>query len=198
MNKGIQLARGEYILFLNSGDYLVAEDVIEKVYKIGMNSDILCARCEVSKNGQTVWTSPFTPVVTLQTLYFVGIPHQSTFIKKSLFELYGAYDERYKYNADIAFWYKTILFEGVSVKGINVITTNYNLEGLSSINSGSEEILNENRLILSQGCLPRILPDYEQWKRERVIINKYRWIESHFILQRWLQLYHKLCKKLGT
>lgn len=197
MNKGICMANGEYLLFLNSGDYLVDKDVLSKVFNNDLRADIICARCDVSKNGQVVWTSPYLQSVTLQTLYFIGIPHQSTFIKKSLFEVFGEYDESYKYNADIAFWYKTIIFGGVSIQGVNIITTNYNLEGLSSISSGSEDITNENRIIQSQGCLPRILPDYEQWRSEREIVNKYSWIENHSILQRGLQLYHKVCKKLS-
>ena len=53
MNKGIQLSRGEYLLFLNSGDYLVADDVLERVFKYECHADLLCARCRVSETGRS-------------------------------------------------------------------------------------------------------------------------------------------------
>ena len=41
MNKGIRLAHGEYTLMLNSGDYLVDEQVIEKVLLLLDGTDII-------------------------------------------------------------------------------------------------------------------------------------------------------------
>lgn len=50
MNKGIQKANGEYCLFLNAGDYLVSEDVIEKILPMLDGTDFI--------SGDTICVSP--------------------------------------------------------------------------------------------------------------------------------------------
>ena len=41
MNKGIDNAKGEYLLFLNSGDYLYNKDVLREVAESGLDADIV-------------------------------------------------------------------------------------------------------------------------------------------------------------
>ena len=93
MNKGIRKANGDYLLFLNSGDYLVDETVIESVFVERPQSDIVCCRCNVSQDGKVIWVSNPPQRVTFATLFFQGLNHQSTFIKRSLFMDLGLYDE---------------------------------------------------------------------------------------------------------
>ena len=197
MNKGIKRAKGEYCLFLNSGDFLLAGDVLERVFKEKLEADIINARCNVSDNGNVVWCSPYIPKVTLKDIYFVGLPHQSTFIKRTLFDKYGMYREDFRYNSDIDFWYKTIVLGDATTQGLNIIATDYNLDGLSSKESESELYKAEITEILSQGYLPKILPDYELWQKERQEVSKYGWIEMHKGLQKILLWYRKLCKYIS-
>lgn len=194
MNKGIRMATGEYLLFLNSGDFLINENVLKDVFSKDIDADIIVARCNVSDMGRVVWTSPFMKTITLKDLYFTGIPHQSAFIKRSLFDKYGMYREDFRYNSDIEFWYRSIVLGDAIACGMDVITTDYNLDGLSTKNSQTDLYKKEIEEILSQGFLPKILSDYELWKKERAVLNKYSWIESHKLLQKVLYLYHKLCK----
>lgn len=196
MNKGIREAKGDYLLFLNSGDFLIEEDVLGKVFGRELSADIVNARCNVSDKGKVVWTSPYLPQVTLKALYSVGLPHQSTFIKRTLFDQFGLYREDFKYNSDIAFWYKAIVFGGATTYGIDVITTDYDQNGISGTQSESETYKKEMQEILSEGFLPRVLPDYEQWTKEQAKLRKYEWLESHPLLQRFLAFYYKVCKHI--
>ena len=191
MNKGIRKAKGEYCLFLNSGDFLIAPDVLERVFAHNTEADILCARCNVSDKGKVVWTSPFIPKVTLKDLYFIGLPHQSTFIRRTLFDTYGMYNEDFKYNSDIDFWYKSIVLGNATTVGVDVVTTDYNLDGISAKDAKNEAFAEEHRQILSQGFLPKVMPDYAIWKEERKILSKYSWIEQHKLLQRMLSFVRK-------
>lgn len=197
MNKGIKMSNGEYCLFLNSGDFLIAENVLTRVFDEKSEADIINARCNVSNKGNVVWTSPYIPQVTLKDLYFVGIPHQSTFIKHTLFDKYGMYREDFRYNSDIDFWYKTIAFGEVTTRGVDIVISDYNMDGLSSTESESKLYKAEISEILSQGYLPKVLPDYELWQKERQVLNKYNWLESHKGLQKILLCYKKLCKYIS-
>lgn len=196
MNKGIKCACGEYCLFLNSGDFLIASDVLERVFAQNPKADIICARCNVSDNGKVVWTSPYLPKVTLKDLYFVGIPHQSTFICRSLFEKYGMYREDFRYNSDIDFWYKAIVLGEATTQGVDVITTDYNLDGVSAHEAHNKVFINEHKQIEAQGFLPKVLPDYECWREERKLLSKYSWIEQHKCLQKCLNIYRRICKHI--
>ena len=194
MNKGIRKAKGEYCLFLNSGDFLIAPDVLERVFAYNTEADILCAQCNVSDDGKVVWTSPYLPKITLKDLYFVGLPHQSTFIRRALFEKYGMYREDFRYNSDIDFWYKAIVLGDAKTQGVDIVTTDYNLDGISAKDAKNDAFAEEHKQILSQGFLPKVLPDYKQWREERKILHKYSWIEQHKILQKILKAYHRICR----
>lgn len=185
-----------YVLMLNSGDFLIAQDVLESVFSQESDADIINARCNVSSNGKVIWTSPYLPKVTLKDLYFVGLPHQSTFVRKSLIEQYGLYREDFRYNSDIDFWYKTIILGDATIRGVNIVTTDYNLDGQSTKDAQTETYKNEMKEILSQGFLPKVLPDYDCWKKDRYILNKYSWIEKHTCLQRVLALVRKIYKHI--
>lgn len=177
MNKGIKISKGEYLLFLNSGDFLVSSDVLEQVFADEHSADLLCARCNVSDKGKVVWTSTPPKVVTFGTLYYQGLPHQATFIKRDLFNKCGMYREDFRYNSDMAFWYTSVVDNHATSEPINVITTDYNLDGLSVRDRDTEQFIAEQKEILAPYA--PFISDYDAMKKRESENAPLYWIRKH-------------------
>lgn len=182
MNKGIKLANGEYLLFLNGGDYLVNNDVLLKVAETFPVADILCGMCEISKSGKVVHITNPPDFITFGTLYNIGLAHQATFIKKYLFDKFGFYREDFKYHADIDFWYKSLILGDSTSSKLNFIISNYNLEGKSSTQTDNEQFKKEHKIILSHPIYQKFIPDYEKCKGEKEKLKPLLWFKSKKIL----------------
>ncbi len=113
MNKGIRISKGEYILFLNSGDYLVDDRVLAKVFSEEQKRcDLIIGRQKYEDRvTNKVSKAPFLKINELNIQFFLSstLPHQSTFIRRSLFDKCGLYDECYKVSADWVFWIKAVV-----------------------------------------------------------------------------------------
>ena len=135
MNKGVQKATGDYLLFLNSGDCFAHKDVLEKVSKmLNGAEDILVGRVNIVKDGIVTGRSEELSQedLTLFNLYLWGIPHQAAFIRRELL-LTHPYDEDLKINSDWKFFIQTIVLDNVSVKTVSLVVADYDGEGLSTV-----------------------------------------------------------------
>lgn len=196
MNKGIEQAIGKYCLFLNSGDWLVNENVLEQCFANEQTADLLIGGCQVSKDGHIVYTSRPAGKLTLQSFYGATIPHQSTLIRRVLFEKLGAYSEDYRIHGDYEFWIRTIIMHQCSVSILDNVVADYNLEGLSNSPAISKQSQEEIQQILRQAFPERVLADYETWKLDANERHIWQWVKSkktlhqviHFIYQRAVEL----------
>lgn len=111
MNKGIALARGEYLLFLNAGDYLVNETVLERVFSPNPDADILYGNELFLHDDGFMEPRRTPPAEEMGRLFFSYciLNHQVMFIKRKLFEQFGYYEEQYPIAADRERW---IVFSG--------------------------------------------------------------------------------------
>src|SRR5690606_12319939 len=172
MNKGISLAMGVYLLFLNGGDLLCNEPVIEHVIPK------LTGEAIIYGNLQQAWDNTFNihyfpQELTLGHFIKETIGHLSTFIRKDLFEKYGLYDTEYRIVADWAFFTKVIIKENVSVKQIPDVVGTFDMSGMSSITTNFDRINREQRQFLLK-YFGRFLTDYEEHAATLETLRKIR------------------------
>ena len=110
MNKGAIHAKGDYLLFLNSGDELLP-GVLAKVFDICPVAELLYGDLLLHQNGQDRLWHVDAPEDVARPTYFLfrTPPHQSTFIARSLHERFGGYDENLRICADRKFFFRCIL-----------------------------------------------------------------------------------------
>lgn len=158
MNKGIKVAKGEYCLFLNSGDGLVSSDVLKKVFQRNISTDIINGNLIILSNPIRRDYGIHSDYISGYDLIKGNLNHPSTFIRKSLFEQYGLYDESLKIVSDWKFFFYTIVIKGCSVKYINEDIAFFNTNGIS--NTSLKKVKEERIKVLSDLCPSHIIEDY--------------------------------------
>lgn len=131
INKGLSHTTGEYVQFLNSGDWLFDSSSLEKVFaQIDGKYDIYYGDM-VQVNGDGKY-NPITYPDELGFLFFPynNICHQATFYRRNLFAN-NLYDESFSIVSDWAMNIK-LLFIGSTFKHINQYIVYYDNRGRSS------------------------------------------------------------------
>jgi glycosyltransferase involved in cell wall biosynthesis len=160
MNKGILKAQGGYCLFLNSGDYLADNNVLDTVSQFHFNEDIIYGQQLVINENKLVITPFLDPeYITLRSFMHSTLPHQCTFIKRELFNKIGLYNESNKIISDWEFTLIALFKYNVSLRKIDIPISVFDASGISNNKNLLEFHEAEKKLALKQN-FPRIIIDY--------------------------------------
>ncbi len=192
MNKGIRKATGEYCLFLNSGDFLVNEDVLQMVFSQDFSEEIVAGDCNVSKNGEIIFKAASPESITFSAFYGRTIPHQSAFMRRTIFEKYGYYSEKYQIHSDLDFFIRTLITGNCTYRHLKVTVSDYNMEGISSLEENKTVSVQECEAILHDHIPPRIIADYVSWAADRKELEISYWVKSKPLLYKPLVLLFQL------
>lgn len=109
MNKGIARSRGEFLLFLNSGDWL-APDVLAATFADFPTVDVAYGNLQFMIGDQPgkLWVPPEPADLNFSFWVRGTLPHGATFIRRRLLAERG-YDENYRIVADREFFFRTYL-----------------------------------------------------------------------------------------
>lgn len=122
MNKGLNMAQGDFIYFLNSGDVFYDDTVLYQfTNRATSTNEIYVGQMYFHYNGEKIYRENNT------TNWVV---HQSTFTPRWLLKKYP-FDENLKIFGDRYFWL-TIKRENVYFKTLNFIVAEMNLDGVGS------------------------------------------------------------------
>lgn len=143
MNKGIVKATGEYLLFLNSGDFLFDSQILSKVMPL-LNGHGIVYGDLVFRSSDKDEVKVYQDKWDLVSLYCDSLGHPASFIKRSLFEN-CLYSEDLKIVSDWEFFFRKIVLEKVSYKHINRIVSVFDVYGVSS---NAEKCAVERKMVL--------------------------------------------------
>ncbi len=156
MNKGVAKAKGEFCIFMNSGDCFHSPNVLSSIDEY--QEDIICGK--VLKGSSTSPSGHNKPTITLVDLMRGSLPHQAMFIKRELLVKHP-YDEKYKILSDWKFCIETIIYDNCSFRNIDLIVADYDTSGISTNSNGL--LSKEREIILKELFPPRIIADYERF-----------------------------------
>ena len=158
MNKGIKAASGDYILFLNSGDYFYTNEATKIIDTIDRNTDFVIfdymkkMTSDILKIEQNV-----DPRSYLIDGMFC---HQSVLHKRTLFDKIGLYDTSYEIAADYALFLKGFFEHNTTFNYINKALVLYDdTEGVSDYNVVTESIYVNERIKAKKGVFCKEIID---------------------------------------
>ncbi|MCW3084102.1 MAG: glycosyltransferase [Bacteroidetes bacterium] len=158
-NKGIEKASGEYCLFLNSGDFLVNENVLKNAFSYNYSTAIIYGDMQIDVGNNQIVHGKMPEKISFYQMYSDTLWHPVSFIKRELFTKFGNYDETFKMVADYDFFFRAIIMNNVSTQHIPLEISVYNVNGFSS-KSEFKSIEKAERLAVLNKYLPPAIVAY--------------------------------------
>ena len=139
MNKGIAVARGQTLLFLNAGDTLVSGAVKQLLTSARTGSDLVCHAVQICRAGHLIDTyhaeTP-PPSPDSQHMYW---PHPGILARRSVFDLIGTFDASLRYSADLDWIHRIIREHSLRITYCSQPVVNFSLGGASSTAGSASE-----------------------------------------------------------
>lgn len=166
MNKGIKMASGEYLQFVNSGDCLASDDVVERVYVAlenhGRPAILYGNMLKDMPNGRIICDRGFAgQEVSFLGLYTGTLNHSPAYIRRDLFDKYGFYDENLRIVSDWKWYLQSIVYGGEKPVYEDMDVTLFDMTGISETNKGLCQ--EERDQVLREMVTPAVLTDYNRW-----------------------------------
>lgn len=166
MNKGIGMASGDYLQFLNSGDSLVSDNVTMRMTEALKDNEFppilygnmlkdmpdgyyMRDRCFAGKD------------ITFLGFYTGTLNHSPAYIQKALFNEYGLYDESLKIVSDWKWYLQVIILGGKKPVYVDRDVTLFDMTGISETNKKLDKT--ERKQVLNTLIPSAILEDYDRW-----------------------------------
>ena len=198
MNKGIRMAKGDYIHFLNSGDWLVDAFVVENMLKelnglinSGSQPDIFVGnKIMVRPDGKVRYGRNDKRPVTALTFYRGTIEHTSAYIRRAMFDKVGMYDESLRIVSDYKWYFDAVLNHNALVVFTDIYVSYFDNTGISSTNLTLDKA--ERRQVLEQMLPSAVLADYDRY---HFAIDQYERLRRYPLLYKFVYLTERILFK---
>lgn len=175
MNKGIEYASGEWIIFLNSNDYFYNNDVLKVVFKKKYTNDIGAIYGNTwNEKDNILYHKKASKIDAIN--YKAPFVHQALFVRKELLKKYR-FNTQYKISADYDQFVR-LYIDGITFKKIDEDISVFNLDGISQsniveVNREWDEIQQKNGIYFNYFFHKKIRRLISQIKKNKYIYHKY-------------------------
>jgi len=153
MNKGLRLAKGMIVYFLNTDDLLYDESVFETVVKIFQRfplADVVYGNAKlVYENGENA-DAVYPNNLDWNHFRDRSLCHQSVFTKRSAFEKVGLFDSRYKLAGDYAWILKSIWVHDLNYQHVPKNLSLFSMGGKHSSPANAVLLENERQTAINE------------------------------------------------
>ncbi len=173
MNKGIKLARGKYLLFMNGGDMLYDEQTIAQVlpYLDKGHADIFYGDSyRLFQNKQDCFIKTYPDELKKSFFLDNTLGHQSSFIKKDLFVKFGGYREDFKIVSDKEKWL-CFMDNGAEFAHLPFPCSRFRMNGISRL---STEALKQEKIKMLEKYYPKDLLHHSELPYLQALFAKER------------------------
>lgn len=166
MNKGIRMATGDYVQILNSGDSLVSDMVVERMLRAlemtAFPSILYGNMLKDMPGGRVLKDRSFAGnEITFLGFYNGTFNHSPVYVRKSLFDKYGLYDEDLRIVSDWKWYMHAIILGSEKPVYADIDVTLFDMNGISETNLELRD--HEKRQEMSKLIPSTILADYQAW-----------------------------------
>jgi glycosyltransferase involved in cell wall biosynthesis len=162
MNKGIVKATGEYLIFMNSGDSFIDNDIVRRVFEENASADLIYGYIETPVGIRVI-----PEKLDVSFLVRRSLNHQATFIKRQLFDKIGLYNEMNRFESDWEFFIIALLKEKCSVYNFKHVVSFFEMGGLSS-----NPKLHEIKYKEKKEVIRRVLPELADWYSDYIDLHQ--------------------------
>jgi len=162
MNKGIKKANGEYVIFMNAGDCFLSGDTLMNIFSKERTTDIVIGNLIKkwkTKDEKRIVSGKITFYNFISG--FLILPHQASFIKRSLFDEIGFYDENLKITSDWKFFLFALFKYNKSIEVIDEFVASMDTTGISNSKEGIVCMAKEQNETL-KAHFPYFYDDYQE------------------------------------
>ena len=156
MNKGLEMATGDYVLFMNSGDEIYAPDTVADVFASADDADIYYGETEMIDEalqsfGQRRHKAP-KQFTWKDFKYGMSISHQAIYIRRSLT---SPFDRQFSLSSDID-WIIRAAKNSKKTVNVNRYVTKYLIGGMSKTKHRQSLIERFNIMKRHYGLIPTV------------------------------------------
>jgi glycosyltransferase involved in cell wall biosynthesis len=187
MNKGIRIAKGDYLLFLNSGDDLCTLDILKQVEQEIDGTKDLYYGDAIFKYSHGDNIVKFPDKLTFEFFTHNSLCHQASFIKRTLFEDIFYYNEDLKIISDWEFMVYSLCIKNISYKHLDINVSFYSLDGISS-NPNSKVVIKQETDIVMNKYFPMFISDYDNFvetKNELTNLLRFKRVEQLYFIKKF-------------